>query len=72
MAIGSAPEIGVEFRTHDAAVPIHYPWIVDGVVRQLMYGEARLGFVPGREGNVYPADGDFFWCRSTKDGGEQA
>lgn len=62
MAIGSAPEIGVTFRQHDGSSAIDYPWIVDGVVHQLMHGEARLGFVPGREGNVCPADGDFYWC----------
>lgn len=67
MAIGSAPEIGVEFLTHDGKSKIHYPWIVDGVVRQLMYGEATLGFVRGLEGNVYPPDGDFVWCRSSRD-----
>lgn len=64
MAIGAAPEIGAEFRT--GTDDIHYPWIVDGVLRHLMYGDSTIGFVAGRPDNVYPADGDFVWCRSER------
>lgn len=63
MAIGSDGEIGVEFRT--GVDDIHYPWIVNGERRQLMYGDSVIGFVSGRPDNVYPPDWDFVWCPRT-------
>jgi hypothetical protein len=67
MAIGSEGEIGVEFRT--GSKDIHYPWIVDGVQRQLMHGDSKLCFIAGRPDNIYPADGDFV-CVDTGRGEE--
>ena len=55
MAIGSAPEIGAEFRV--GTKNIHYPWIVDGKQNQLMYGDSKLVYVKGRPDNIYPPEG---------------
>jgi hypothetical protein len=55
VAIGSAPEIGAEFRT--GTKDIHYPWIVDGKQNQLMYGDSKLVYVKGRPENIYPPEG---------------
>jgi len=59
MAIGSAPEIGTEFRT--GTKDINYPWIVDGVQHQLMLGDSKLVYVKGRPENIYPAGDEWEW-----------
>lgn len=53
MAIGSAPEIG---RVFIKGQPAHYPWLnADGSLGYLQRGEAKLCFIAGRPGNVYPS-----------------
>jgi hypothetical protein len=52
VAIGSAPEIGTEFRT--GTDNITYPWVVNGVRHQLMYGDSKVVYICGRPDNLYP------------------
>lgn len=73
MAIGSAPEIGTEFRT--GTKDINYPWVVDGVQHQLMHGDSKVIYICGRPDNVYCM---FEWqchkgcCSSENHSGKQA
>lgn len=71
MAIGSAPEIGKEFITGGK---VYYPWIIDGVQHQLMYGDSKVIYICGRPDNVYSM---FEWqchkgcCSSENHNGKQ-
>jgi hypothetical protein len=51
MAIGSAPEIGATFLT--GADKAHYPWVVDGVQHQLMWGDSEIVYICSRPENIY-------------------
>jgi len=31
----------------------HYPWVVDGVQHQLMWGDSEIIYICGRPGNIY-------------------
>ena len=51
MAIGSAPEVGREFLT--GAKHANYPWVVDGVQHQLMWGDSKVVYICGHPNNIY-------------------